>query len=511
MSTGTITPTPFQTVEGYDADGLWGPIAGALIYTYDAGTMDPATTYSNVGLTSANNNPIEADSSGRWSAFLVPGNSYKFYYCLPVTPIPDPSSPPSAFRTADNILATPLTSQALDVAGIFGENVTASQCVYLSDGSGGKTTGRWYLADATNAYSSTLPDIGFAVANATAGDTGLIRQAGQVTGLGALSAGFTSYVGAAGALTGTAPAFARVVGQADSATSLIATPNPTLTAAVDNAIVDGRLTLTTAVPITVTDVTAATTIYFTPYAGSRITVYDGTRWLFRTFAELSIAVPATTATVYDIFVFDNAGTLTLELTAWTNDTTRATALTTQNGVLVKTGALTRRYLGSFRTTAVSGQTEDSFAKRYLWNYYHRVPRHSGAREATNTWTYTVNTYQQANASTANQADFVIGVAEVLLDVAVSAKFSNSGPNPAWSSIGEDSTSAAATGVLMQQGFQISNGQPMNNVARLVKYPAVGRHFYAWLEKSTAAGTTTWYGDNGDATQEQYGIVGTIQG
>ena len=75
-------------------------------------------------------------------------------------------------------------------------------------------------------------------------------------------------------------------------------------------------------------------------------------------SPISIAVPSTTSTVYDVFVYDSSGTSTLELTAWTNLTTRATALAYQNGVLCKTeGALvTRRYLGSFRTTGVSGQT-----------------------------------------------------------------------------------------------------------------------------------------------------------
>jgi hypothetical protein len=38
-------------------------------------------------------------------------------------------------------------------------------------------------------------------------------------------------------------------------------------------------------------------------------------------------------------------------------------------------------------------------------------------------------------------------------------------------------------------------------------PAVGRHYYAWLEHATGA-SATFYGDNGTATLEQAGIYGS---
>jgi hypothetical protein len=519
MSTGTITPTPFQTVEGYDPiTGLWGPIAGCLIYTYDAGTMDPATTYANVALSSANTNPIEADASGRWSAFLVPGNSYKFYYCYPVTPIPDPSAPPSAFRTADNIAATPQSSQSLDITGTFGETVSEGDCVYLSDGSGGKTTGRWYLASSANAYSSVVPEIGFAVADTNLGDEGAIRQAGQVD-QGSVSAGSTYYVGTAGAITATAPDFARIVGQADTANSIVASCAATLIAAVDNRVCDGRLSLTSGTPVTNTDVTAATTIYFTPYAGNRIAFYDGTRWVQRTFSEISIAVPATTVQMYDIWVYDSTGTLTLELTAWTNDTTRATALANQNGVLVKSGTVTRRYVGSFRTTGVSGQTEDSLVKRYLWNYYNRVQRPMKVIETTNTWTWATASWHQANAAAGNQLDFVVGVNEAPVTAqAVGLATQNAvGAANMAVAIGLDSTTVPS-GIWTVVCTWDNGGQPGAAVAigMFCEYPGVGRHVLVWLEFGNT-NTLTYYGDasppatSGGSPTPQTGISGSLFG
>lgn len=282
--------------------------------------------------------------------------------------------------------------------------------------------------------------------------------------------------------------------------------------AQDISSVAGRLTLTSVTPVTTADVTAAATLYYTPYTGNKISLYDGTNWLDFISAEISIAVPATTSQMYDVFIYNNAGTPTLELTAWTNDTTRATALTYQNGVLVKTGVLTRRYLGSFRTTTVSGQTEDSIAKRYLWNYYNRILRVMRAVDTTDTWTYTLATLRQANANTANQLDMVIGVSEDLVQAEAQASCNNGGASGGTQivvGIGLDSTSVNSAQIFSRDtnagvaAVQVS--------AKYLGYPGVGRHTMPWLEYSTASGATTWYGDNGAPTLQQSGIQGMIRG
>lgn len=41
---------------------------------------------------------------------------------------------------------------------------------------------------------------------------------------------------------------------------------------------NGRLTLTTGTPITTSDVTASTSVYFTPYKGNRIALFNGCSW-----------------------------------------------------------------------------------------------------------------------------------------------------------------------------------------------------------------------------------------
>lgn len=272
-----------------------------------------------------------------------------------------------------------------------------------------------------------------------------------------------------------------------------------------------RLTLTSGVPVTTNSVTAATTIYLTPYKGNDISLYSGTgsSWIVYYPGEISIAVPATTNQMYDIFAYNNAGTVTLELVAWTNDTTRATALTTQNGVYVKTGSLTHRYLGSFRTTGVAGQTEDSDTNRLLWNYYNRVNRFMGVFENTFSWVYTTATWRQANANSANQLNFVIGVVEDCYSCDVSACASNNtitivnvgiGLNSTTSPLGptaEIISSVTTNSTMVVQPFALSKS-----------LPTLGYNYLAWLEYSVATGATTWYGEAGQPNSSS-GINATI--
>ena len=523
-----------------------------MLYTYSAGTSTPLATYSNSTLTTANANPVVMNAAGRPTTgyIFLSATSYKFEF---------QSAAGVVLWTVDNASAIPTTATSLDVTGTAGEALTAGDAVYLSDGSGSLNAGRWYKADADNTYSSSTAGMAGVAPDAIAsGASGSIRLSGRVTGLSGLTTGSRYYASAtAGGLTATPPTNARFLGMAASATILILQGNPGAVrlpdSAGDHALVlrtsenltadrlltwvpsdgartitiygdtvlpetlgtpGGRLTLTSNTPVTTGDVTAATTLYYTPYKGNRIALLDSNNaWNVRAFSQLSIAVPATTATMYDVFVYDNSGTATLELTAWTNDTTRATGIEYHSGVYVKTGTITRRYVGSFRTTGVSGQTEDSFANRFVWNYYNRVPRPMRVLEDTDSWAYTTNTTRQANASTANQLSFVVGVAEVELVAEVMAILSNTGANVnTMTSIGLDSTTVTATGTVFGEvPTQIAGGYRQQQTATLRTFPAVGYHYAAWLERSEATGTTTWIGDAGDAARQHTGIKGSIEG
>jgi len=139
----------------------------------------------------------------------------------------------------------------------------------------------------------------------------------------------------------------------------------------------GRLTLESGVPISSADQTEKSTLYYTPYTGNTILLYISGAWKFKSFAELSLSLSGYAANKnYDIWIYDNSGTVTLDSTVWTSDTARATALAYQDGILIKSGDATRRYLGTIRMTGTIVQTgftcEDSNAKRFVWNMYNRT-------------------------------------------------------------------------------------------------------------------------------------------
>jgi hypothetical protein len=260
----------------------------------------------------------------------------------------------------------------------------------------------------------------------------------------------------------------------------------------------GRLTLTSGTPVTTGDVTAATSVYFTPLNGAIISLYDGASiWTPVAFSETTLSLSGLAAnTNFDVFGYNNSGTLALEALAWSSDTARATALVLQNGVYVKTGATTRRYLGTFRTTGTIGQTEDSKAKRFLWNAYNRRRRLLSVVDTTDSWTYTTATWRQANGAAGNQVAMVVGLSEdVVTAVAAGIATNSSGGMSVASGVGVNATNANSAQTMGGGGHTAAAGNTQSQ-ARYLGYLAVGYNFLAWLEISQATGTTTWYGDGG---------------
>lgn len=186
----------------------------------------------------------------------------------------------------------------------------------------------------------------------------------------------------------------------------------------------GRLTLTTGTPYPTAAVTGAGTVYLTPLPlGNIITLYDGSSaWDEYTLTELSLSLAGLTASKpHDIFVYDSGGgTLALEGVAWTDATNRATALTTQDGIYVKTGATARRYVGTIYVDS-SNQCNDEFdvatntnanGRKHIWNYYNRILTKIKKVTTTN-HTYNSSTYRKWNNDNLLGIEYVIGVAEQL--------------------------------------------------------------------------------------------------
>lgn len=248
----------------------------------------------------------------------------------------------------------------------------------------------------------------------------------------------------------------------------------------------GRLTLTSNTPILTSAVTAATTVYWTPFKGNKIGLYTGSFWKDYLFSQMSVAVPSTVYRLFDIFIYDTGTALALETVNWNQSTaaitgatnatpivitsnghglsnndmvaiasvggntaangiwsvanvaantfelegstgsgaytsggtwykltaTRATSLTLQDGVYVKSGSTGRRYLGTGMTTETSGQTEISSSRTLLWNYYNKTWWVLGLQDA-NSHTYTSATSRVYRNVNSNKLQYVSGVVEDL--------------------------------------------------------------------------------------------------
>lgn len=265
----------------------------------------------------------------------------------------------------------------------------------------------------------------------------------------------------------------------------------------DPGTFEARLTLTSGTAVTTSDVTAAGTIYLTPYEGNQVAIYDGTNWEPHTLTEISLSLTLTSGKNYDVFVYNNSGTLTLELSdAWTNDTTRDDALALQNGAYVKSGATTRRHVGVIRASGTN-TTEDSLVKRFVVNRANAVdrplfscPAYADGNSPTS-WTTTSTTYEEANAGTGSKLEFLT-LGEEPSDCTVSAVPSVSA-SQARTGIGVDSTTTATvtTSTSLPTGATNIVGSAFVTYAAIL---AAGYHYFDFLVAVAAASTATYFAD-----------------
>ncbi len=306
----------------------------------------------------------------------------------------------------------------------------------------------------------------------------------------------------------------------------------------------GRLTLTTAVPVLVSDVTAATSIYYTPYVGLSLPIYNGTSTVMTsTGGELTLALDSNSGHTgyqqadknFDLFVYNDSGTVRLVSgPAWTSDTARSSALEYKNGFLCNAASMAAKYdtssstltiaqdlatyVGTFRASA-NGQTTwvanpggtvgGGDCKLYLWNMYNRVDVSSLCVDSTDTWTYTTATVRAKNNSNANRISVLRGLDQDAVECQNAVLVGNFDSSAKMmSGIGIDSTSAVGANVLA--GFAPPNTGVGNSGSAIALYnglPGVGFHFYQALEWSAAVSTTTWGGDNGGGSPlSQSGLI-----
>lgn len=273
-----------------------------------------------------------------------------------------------------------------------------------------------------------------------------------------------------------------------------------------NHLVNGRLTLTSGSPVTTSDVSGST-IYFTPYKGNRIFLYNTTtsKWELFNFSEISATIPLTTNTNYDVFIYNNSGTLTLELVAWTDNTTRATPLTTQDYVYVKSGDANKRYLGTIRTGATAGQAEDKAGKRFVWNYYNRVKKSNFTHDSSVTsWTSISTSYEQMNGGNLNwKHEFVVGIDE-------NTVYAFAGVHCRGTIV--ILTIALDTTTTFTQNAPVNSFDGTANMMLFASYfgnLGIGYHYLQVLDRIYSSGTAIFYNENSSSPFDEYSAFKSI--
>jgi hypothetical protein len=276
----------------------------------------------------------------------------------------------------------------------------------------------------------------------------------------------------------------------------------------------GRLTLQPGTPVMTTTQAAKTTIYYTPYVGNMVPIYNGTNMVATPFTELSAATTDTTKSpaaigvskVNDWFVWSDAGILRIgHGPDWTDDTTRSagTALVMVNGIWLNNASITNgpaaqrgTYVGTTRSNASSqldwiyGTSAANGGAAFfgVWNAYNRITISTLVNDSSASWTYTVATWRAAHNSITMRASWVCGLAEDTFSAYHHAIASNAGPARYSCAVGYDSTSAV-TGTV---GAAASTSNWALRGDAIVP-PNIGFHFASALEYSNASGTTTWIG------------------
>jgi len=267
----------------------------------------------------------------------------------------------------------------------------------------------------------------------------------------------------------------------------------------------GRLTLASGTPVMNSDQAGKTTVYFTPYNGDVIPIYDGTDMVPTQFTELSQATtdatksPAAVAANknYDKFVWNDAGTKRCTRgPAWSSDTARGTGAGTTElemvkGVLVNKYDITNgpaaqrgTYVGTIRSNGSSqidwklGSSAAGGGEAFLgvWNMYNRVSVAACVRDSTNSWSYNSATIRSLNNSATNRISVVFGLAEDTYKVDVLVFGSSGAASNLTVGIGINSTSVNSA---MRQGL-IGLGYNGNATA-YVAGTALGFNYFQALD------------------------------
>lgn len=272
-------------------------------------------------------------------------------------------------------------------------------------------------------------------------------------------------------------------------------------------IADGRLTIESSRdPLPQTNQTAKIRVSYAPHKGTLIALYsNGWKYHdFDPFIDFTIGTdldadsnPIAASTPYDVFVYDNGGT-TLELVPWNNATNpgvRIVDVVRFDGVWVKNGDFTRRYVGTVVTNA-SNQFTDSNTARMVWNAHNQVLRAAkilsdGSSNVINATTPSSGAdLVQFPGNVGNGIDFVIGLDTLVKCEGMVGGFTP-GDNSLLLTLGLDSITTEAPGTMGTATQTLGTGVPTTTTTGCIicyvanhSIIAPGDHLYKMLYRST---------------------------
>ena len=264
-----------------------------------------------------------------------------------------------------------------------------------------------------------------------------------------------------------------------------------------------RLSLVLSNSVVTSSVTSGSTLYLNRHTSDLMGLHNGSLWLPVTASVVSMSLSAlTNNTNYDVFVRRDPSTfvVSMDMAAWTGNA--RPALGSQDGVYIKSGDSTRRYVGTIRTQATNS-TADSVKKRFVWNFYNTVPRHLEVADPTDSWVYDTLAFRVANGRTSNSYELVCGMPTLVRSRVSTIVFSANLGLICSVGIGVDSTSVNSA----RYFGALTNANVLTPCsADYFDYVSQGYHQIYWLECS-GGGDVTFYGDVAFPDFFRYGMFG----
>jgi hypothetical protein len=287
----------------------------------------------------------------------------------------------------------------------------------------------------------------------------------------------------------------------------------------------GMLTVASGTPVVSVSDTGNATMYYAPYVGRLVPLYDGTRFVMTDMGgELSQLLsdtgesPAAAAanSVYDYYAFLKNGSPVLSRArAWESTTARDTgnAIEMVEGIYLNKTAYTNgpaaqrgTWLGTIATDPSSAEVSMSLKpaaaaggtnnRLGVWNAYNREEVVAFCRDNTDSWNFATDEWRAANGSILNRISMVIGLPGQKLSGAYVCMNGNTGTASSLWAVGFDDTGDIAAGA----------AHAFNSTAFALGFPApyeivtagIGLHHAQAIERSnnSGGGQGTFFGDGG---------------